>query len=286
MELNLDTAMPQDDLNFNDLADREIFKKTIHQIIKFIPKDCFVKNSWKTWKAVIENYLIIVLAYILLSFSPWYIYPPILLIIGTAFAGLFILAHDCGHRSFSDRGWVNDIAGQFFLLPLLYPFETWRIRHNCHHTYTNKLGGKSWKQFLDVRDRKADIAWFPVRQSLWNKLNFKQKFVFWLLRGPLWWIAFLYKWWVEFLCYDINIHIPHHLSVAIPHYNLRLADDFLKQNSSPYMKKRLNTHGNCSDRWEIYIFTMSRRIVIVRFHLMISSKGRWFKLFNLNQFKL
>ncbi|MCU0550740.1 MAG: fatty acid desaturase, partial [Leptolyngbya sp. Prado105] len=36
-----------------------------------------------------------------------------------------------------------------------------------------------------------------------------------------------YPKWVEFLCHDINVHIPHHLSTAIPSYNLRLADSSL-----------------------------------------------------------
>ena len=31
-----------------------------------------------------------------------------------------------------------------------------------------------------------------------------------------------YPFGVEFLCHHINVHIPHHLSTAIPSYNLRL----------------------------------------------------------------
>jgi len=39
-----------------------------------------------------------------------------------------------------------------------------------------------------------------------------------------------YPRWVEVLCHDINVHIPHHLSVAVPSYNLRLAHESIKQN--------------------------------------------------------
>jgi acyl-lipid omega-6 desaturase (Delta-12 desaturase) len=39
-----------------------------------------------------------------------------------------------------------------------------------------------------------------------------------------------YPAWVEFLCHDINVHIPHHISTAIPSYNLRLAHASLKKN--------------------------------------------------------
>jgi omega-6 fatty acid desaturase (delta-12 desaturase) len=38
-----------------------------------------------------------------------------------------------------------------------------------------------------------------------------------------------YPRWVEFLCHDINVHIPHHISTAIPSYNLRLAHHILKE---------------------------------------------------------
>jgi len=37
-----------------------------------------------------------------------------------------------------------------------------------------------------------------------------------------------YPAWVEFLCHHINVHIPHHVSVAIPSYNLRAAHNHLK----------------------------------------------------------
>jgi len=66
---------------------------------------------------------------------------------GTALTGFFC-AHDCGHRSFAKQRWVNDLVGHLFMLPLIYPFHSWRILHNTH---TNKL---------DV-----DNAWQPFNQS-------------------------------------------------------------------------------------------------------------------------
>jgi len=62
----------------------------------------------------------------------------------------FVIAHDCGHRSFAKRRWVNDLVGHLFLLPLIYPFHSWRILHNYHHTHTK----------LD-----EDNAWHPFNQS-------------------------------------------------------------------------------------------------------------------------
>ena len=50
----------------------------------------------------------------------------------------FVVGHDCGHRSFSKNKLVEDIVGTIMFMPLIYPFEPWRIKHNVHHAHTNK----------------------------------------------------------------------------------------------------------------------------------------------------
>lgn len=50
----------------------------------------------------------------------------------------FVIGHDCGHRSFSKNKLVEDIVGTLMFMPLIYPFEPWRIKHNQHHAHTNK----------------------------------------------------------------------------------------------------------------------------------------------------
>lgn len=47
-----------------------------------------------------------------------------------------------------------------------------------------------------------------------------------------------YPRWVEILCHDINVHIPHHISTAIPAYNLRTAHAIIKENWGEYIKER------------------------------------------------
>ena len=53
---------------------------------------------------------------------------------------MFVVGHDCGHRSFSKNKLVEDIVGTLMFMPLIYPFEPWRIKHNHHHAHTNKCG--------------------------------------------------------------------------------------------------------------------------------------------------
>ncbi|BFM40471.1 fatty acid desaturase [Synechocystis sp. LKSZ1] len=47
-----------------------------------------------------------------------------------------------------------------------------------------------------------------------------------------------YPRWVEILCHDINVHIPHHLSVGIPSYNLRKAHASIRQNWGEVIHER------------------------------------------------
>jgi omega-6 fatty acid desaturase (delta-12 desaturase) len=53
---------------------------------------------------------------------------------------------------------VEDIVGTLMFMPLLYPFEPWRIKHNHHHAHTNKI--------------EEDTAWAPMvveHMDLWSK---------------------------------------------------------------------------------------------------------------------
>ena len=71
--------------------------------------------------------------------------------VGTAATGLFVIGHDCGHRSFSNNKLLEEIVGTLVFAPLIYPFEPWRIKHNHHHAHTNKLG--------------EDTAWHPLTKE-------------------------------------------------------------------------------------------------------------------------
>ncbi len=48
--------------------------------------------------------------------------------------------------------------------------------------------------------------------------------------------------WVEFLCFDINVHVPHHVMSKIPWYNLRAATDSLRQNWGQVSAQRPSMH--------------------------------------------
>jgi omega-6 fatty acid desaturase (delta-12 desaturase) len=98
----------------------------------------FEIDDVKAWKTVAITLGAVALGYAALAVSPWYLYPLVYAYMGTAMTGLFVVGHDCGHNSFSKNQLVNDVVGTIMFMPLMYPFEPWRIKHNTHHAHTNK----------------------------------------------------------------------------------------------------------------------------------------------------
>ena len=291
----------------------------LKDVLKTLPRECFQKDRRKAWFMVFGNVAAVVLGYIGLAISPWFLLPIVWIFTGTALTGFFVIAHDCGHRSFAKRRWVNDWVGHIFMLPLIYPFHCWRILHDYHHLHTNEL--------------HVDNAWQPWTPEAFTASPAIIQVVYRAMRGRLWWLASIVHWgklhfdlnqfapkdrskakisiaavavfaavffptlilttglwgfvkfwlmpwlvyhfwmstftlvhhtapdiqfhptqdwnaveaqlagtvhcsyprWVEFLCHDINVHVPHHLSVAIPSYNLRMAHESIRQNWGNYI---------------------------------------------------
>lgn len=297
----------------------------LRDILQTLPREVFVKDWRKAWLKVALNVGLVALGYWGLAAAPAVLLPVMWIFTGTALTGFFVIGHDCGHRSFANRKWVNNWVGHLMFLPLIYPFHSWRILHNHHHKHTNKLDvDNAWDPFTlefyeslppllrwgyrQMRGRfwwLGSIAHWAVLHFNWSKFEGKQRqqvrfsalfviagaaiafptlialtgiwgFVkFWLLPWLVYhfWmstftivhhthpeIPFIpaedwnearaqlfgtvhcdYPRWVEFLCHDINVHIPHHISTAIPWYNLRTAHQSLKENWGEYlMEKRFS----------------------------------------------
>jgi len=53
--------------------------------------------------------------------------------------GVWVIAHECGHQSFSDYKTVNNTLGWFLHSALLVPYHSWRISHGIHHKSTSHM---------------------------------------------------------------------------------------------------------------------------------------------------
>ncbi len=293
----------------------------LKDIIKTLPKECFQKDRRKAWSFLLTSVAAASVGYIAIATLPWFFLPIAWIFTGTALTGWFVVAHDCGHRSFAQRRWVNDLVGHIMILPSLYPFHCWRILHAHHHRHTNKLGeDNAWQPWTIEKYLQATptIRFFyrGIRGRFWwtaslvhsgsmhftlasfakrdhAKATFSIAMIaifvavlfpalyltvgawgivkFWLMPWLVyhfWMSTFtlvhhtnmnnqfrpseswsaaeaqlagtvhcVYPRWVEILCHDINVHIPHHVSVAIPSYNLRMAHQALKQRWGSHMQE-------------------------------------------------
>lgn len=53
--------------------------------------------------------------------------------------GVWVLAHECGHQSFSPSKQLNDTVGWVLHSALLVPYFSWKISHGKHHKATGNL---------------------------------------------------------------------------------------------------------------------------------------------------
>ena len=124
---------------------------SLTEVIKSMPSSVFDINPLRAWGAVATTVAAVAFSALMIQNAPWYLLPLAWAFAGTAWTGLFVIGHDCGHRSFSHNKLLEDIVGTIAFMPLVYPFEPWRIKHNHHHAHTNKL--------------VEDTAWHPVPKS-------------------------------------------------------------------------------------------------------------------------
>ena len=153
---------------------------TLRDIIKTIPSEYFEKNPLRAWLSVMFSVIAAALGYASIAFSPWYLLPFAWIFTGTALTGWFVIGHDCGHRSFSNKSWVNDLVGHIAFLPLLYPFQGWRFKHDHHHLHTNKMG--------------EDNAWYPFTIEEYEQGQGLISNVYRMIRTNFWWIGSIIHW--------------------------------------------------------------------------------------------
>lgn len=153
---------------------------SLKKIIKTLPREVFSKNPRKAWSKLLVNVFLVGLGYWGIAIAPWYLLPLLWLFVGTALTGFFVIGHDCGHRSFSNRNWINNSVGHVMFLPLIYPFHSWRILHDYHHKHTNKLG--------------VDNAWDACTVENYENASPLIRWAYTKIRGRFWWLGSIAHW--------------------------------------------------------------------------------------------
>jgi len=113
-----------------------------------IPEHCFERSLWRSLSYVARDLVALSLLFASAAWltglhSSWAVTVPLWTLYsfvqGLFFTGLWILAHECGHDSFSSNLRVNSVVGWFLHSILLVPFFSWKFSHSRHHRYANHM---------------------------------------------------------------------------------------------------------------------------------------------------
>lgn len=123
---------------------------TIKQIRDAIPAHCFKRSALRGLGYVARDLFSLAVTFYLFNtyLTPenvpstsiraalWGVYT---FIQGLFATGIWVLAHECGHQSFSPSKTLNDTVGWILHSALLVPYFSWKISHGKHHKATGHM---------------------------------------------------------------------------------------------------------------------------------------------------
>ncbi|EPB80114.1 hypothetical protein ANCCEY_00802 [Ancylostoma ceylanicum] len=162
---------------------------TVDDVRKAIPPHCFEKNLLKSVRYLVQVLRVRNLCLFPVCSRPrlwtWLLFelrvgerslwthrscanPRTLLAVAEEPSPAPSVGHDCGHGSFSNYEWVNDLCGHIAHAPILAPYWPWQKSHRQHHQYTSHLDkdkGHPWVTEQDFEQRttlEKYFASFPL----------------------------------------------------------------------------------------------------------------------------
>jgi omega-6 fatty acid desaturase (delta-12 desaturase) len=155
------------------------------KVIMKYNKPALIRSIWQIFNSVIPYIFVWYLMYRSLDYSYWITLALAFLASGFLIR-IFIIFHDCGHRSFFESKRANNIVGMIMGILTLTPFYRWHHQHWIHHSTSGNLDkrgvGDVWTMTVDEY----------LNSSLWERFQyraFRNPFVMFIL-GPLLVVAF------------------------------------------------------------------------------------------------
>ena len=162
MQTNTAISNPSLEAEFSHLRKKDL-PFTLQDLKAAIPSYCFEFSTPRSLAYFFLDLGVIAGLYAIANYlDSWFFWPVFWVMQGTMFWALFVVGHDCGHRSFSRYKWVNDLVGHLAHTPILVPFHAWRISHRTHHKNTANID--------------TDESWYPVSESYYQQMGFLEKF--------------------------------------------------------------------------------------------------------------
>lgn len=145
---------------------------TLTSIQQAIPRHCFKRSLMKSIGYLMIDLIQIAIlgwaahTYIgktdaLPEWSPYLLWPAYIFCQGTIMTGVWVLAHECGHQSFSESEFWNNTFGSVLHSLLLVPYHSWRITHKRHHENT----GSCENDEVFAPSTRADWGGNALRES-------------------------------------------------------------------------------------------------------------------------
>lgn len=158
-----DKAVSAPSSNDNDSTGVKPYPFTLADIRKAIPPEAFEKDLSKSLFYLFFDYAMWGLALFTMwslvhsplwqETLPWYAKCAITVIywniIGFFMWCIFVVGHDCGHKTFSVYPVLNDIIGHLCHGSIAVPYYPWQLSHHFHHLYHNHV------------DKDFSYLWFP-----------------------------------------------------------------------------------------------------------------------------
>ncbi|KAF4359181.1 hypothetical protein F8388_005290 [Cannabis sativa] len=121
---------------------------TLSQLKKAIPPHCFNRSLLHSFSYLLQDlFFASLFYYVATSYFylphplPYLAWPLYWIFQGIIFCGVWVLGHDCGHHSFSDHQWVDDMVGFVIHSAILFPYFSFKYSHRFN------LAGRPYDRF-------------------------------------------------------------------------------------------------------------------------------------------
>jgi omega-6 fatty acid desaturase (delta-12 desaturase) len=166
-------------MNNNKDAKQESDRSWESVIMKYNHPD-LRKSIWQICNSVIPYLFMWYLMYRSLAYSYWFTL--MLSIVASGFLiRIFIIFHDCGHRSFFVSKRASNIVGMIMGIIAFTPFFKWHDQHRIHHSTSGNLDkrgiGDVWTMTLEEYEKSS------LRQRFFYRA-FRNPFIMFTL-GPV-----------------------------------------------------------------------------------------------------
>jgi len=107
------------------------------------------------------------------SIGTWWVMLPAMLLTATMGLRIYMIQHDCLHRSFFTSRRVNDVVGTLLSPIAMTPYKATRYIHTLHHTYVSDL------------DRRDAFEIYVMTLKEWEAASPFQKLFYRIYRSPV-----------------------------------------------------------------------------------------------------